>query len=157
MGRVYDGPYADLVGAEHEGYPARVSSSGSATGRCSVGTAEFRAYLAACGCGWHGDVAYPPTGAGAGEALAEWESDHLRPLITQAAGSWSAWAEQVAGRARAVAGHVGKSRPDRALLVLERLVEDAQSRLRIVQRLVAEKSDADQACCAGRGFEGVGR
>lgn len=156
MGVMYDGAYAEVLGHDaHEGCAAGVLPDGSATAMWSAQAAEYLARVAVCSCGWTGEVRYPPTEDGADDAIAEWESDHLQPLIAHAAASWPVWTEQVSARAAAIARHVGDGRPDRALLVAERLVADVQSRLRIVERLVEEKSAADTASSDVR-FEGVG-
>ena len=139
MGVVYCGPYADQVGYEHEGYAARVLPDGSLTGTWTAETADFLGYVAACACGWTGDTQYPPTDGGEDEARAEWDRDHLQPLIERAERGWPAWAERVGGRAREVAGHVAAGRFSSAVLVLDRLVEDVEVWSRIARELADER------------------
>jgi hypothetical protein len=45
---------------EHEGYGARRLPDGTLTETSSAATASFDAYVASCGCGWHGGD-HPPT------------------------------------------------------------------------------------------------
>lgn len=131
MSVIYTGPYADQIG-QHEGYEAQVLRDGSLSG---TRTKPFVGYVAVCECGWQGETRYPPTEEGADEALAEWRSKHLRPLITAAHLGWPDWAERVAARATTIAGHVGDGRFDTAVLVLERLAEDVQTWARSARAL----------------------
>jgi hypothetical protein len=48
MGLILDDLY------DHEGYAARRLPDGTLTGTWTYATREFSAYVAACGCGWHG-------------------------------------------------------------------------------------------------------
>ncbi len=68
---------------DHEGYGARRLPDGTLTGVWSAETARFHAYVASCGCGWHGGE-HPPTEAGYEAAVDEWEYKHARPLLAQA-------------------------------------------------------------------------
>ncbi len=68
---------------DHEGYGARRLPDGTLTGVWSAETARFEAYVASCGCGWHGGD-HPPTETGYEAALDEWEAEHSRPLLAQA-------------------------------------------------------------------------
>lgn len=85
MGTVYCGPYADMIGYDHEGYAARLLPDGTETGTWTYATREFHGYRAHCACGWRGGVVQPATDAGENAALDEWDRDHLRPLIHQEA------------------------------------------------------------------------
>ncbi len=67
----------------HEGYCARRLPDGTLTGVWSTETARFEAYVASCGCGWHGGD-HPPTEAGYEAAVDEWEADHARPMLAEA-------------------------------------------------------------------------
>ncbi len=68
---------------DHEGYGARQLPDGTLTGVWSAETAKFEAYVASCGCGWHGGH-HPPTEAGYDSAVEEWEADPARPLLAEA-------------------------------------------------------------------------
>lgn len=152
MGEIYDGPYAEQVGYNHEGSAGQVLADGSmARGR----TADAVANVACCGCGWRGKVRWPAGDEGEAEALAEWDRHHLQPLIAGAAAGWGGWARQVAGRAQAVADHVEAGRPDRAVLVLARLSEAVEAYVRIAGALVQQKAQADLAQIRGDDTEGA--
>lgn len=141
MARLYDGPYAELLGQEgHEGFAARLLADGA---RSRPWGSDVVAYVACCSCGWSGKVRWPGGDEGRDEALAEWDEHHLRPLIRAAAAQWPAWAGRVASRAQAVVGYLEEGRPDRAGLVMARLVEDVQFGARVTDQLVVEKSRAD--------------
>ncbi len=45
---------------DHEGYGARRLPDGTVTGTWSAETATFEAYIASCGCGWHGGTTPRP-------------------------------------------------------------------------------------------------
>jgi hypothetical protein len=138
MGTVYAGAYAEQIGADHEGYAARRLPDGSLTGTWTADTADFTGYVAACSCGWHGNVDHPPTGDGEIAAAGEWHRTHLQKLITKAQESWPAWAERVAVRARAVAGHVASGRPDMAAAVAARLEGEVATWRRTAEELAQE-------------------
>ena len=70
---------------EHEGYGARRLPDGTLTGTWTQATAVFDAYVAACGCGWHGDVEYAPTEDGEEAALEQWRAEHAQPLLQRQA------------------------------------------------------------------------
>lgn len=88
MGTVYHGPYADQIGYNtHEGYAAQVLDDGTLTGTYSPETrprmiGEVRA---ACDCGWTGQHRYasptPFDEKAENMALAEWDDEHLQPMI----------------------------------------------------------------------------
>ena len=65
---------------DHEGYGARRLPDGTSTGRSSAATASFDAYVAWCGCGWHGGD-HPPTEDGYQSAVVEWEGLHARRVL----------------------------------------------------------------------------
>jgi len=67
---------------DHEGYGARRLPDGTVTGIWSAETATFEAYIASCGCGWHGGD-HPPIEDGYQAAVEEWESSHARPLFAR--------------------------------------------------------------------------
>lgn len=69
--------------SDHEGFGARRLLDGSLTGTWTRETARFDAHVAACGCGWQGEQAHPPTEAGYEAAVDEWERAHARPLLAE--------------------------------------------------------------------------
>jgi hypothetical protein len=70
---------------DHEGYAARRLPNGTLTGTWTHATREFDGYVAACGCGWHGDVDYLPTEYGEEFAIDQWRSEHAEPLLARQA------------------------------------------------------------------------
>jgi hypothetical protein len=70
---------------DHEGYGARRLPDGTLTGTWTQATREFDAYVAACGCGWRGDVDYLPTETGEEFAIDQWRSEHAEPLLSRQA------------------------------------------------------------------------
>jgi hypothetical protein len=71
--------------AAHEGYAARRLPGGTLTATWTHATREFDGYVAACGCGWHGDVDYLPTEYGEEFAIDQWRSEHAEPLLARQA------------------------------------------------------------------------
>jgi len=73
----------------HEGYAAQVRDDGTLTGAYIDETTPRMVgqVVAACDCGWTGTTRYPcpqPFDEQAHElALAEWEHDHARPVLTR--------------------------------------------------------------------------
>lgn len=147
VGIIYCGPYADLIDGEHEGYAARVMPDGTLSGSWGGGVPDDAhvGFRVACDCGWTGTTLHPPgdyDSAGYRAAEAEWDREHLRPLIAQAAASWRPWADSVAGQAAAAAADVTAGRLTDAAWLLGRLAEDLVARRRIVDQL-AEDSTTD--------------
>jgi hypothetical protein len=71
---------------DHEGYADRRLADGRlAGGVWTHATREFTAYVAACGCGWHGTRQYPPTEDGEELAVQEWRSEHGEPELARQA------------------------------------------------------------------------
>jgi hypothetical protein len=71
---------------DHEGYADRRLADGRlAGGMWSRETQDWTAYVAACGCGWHGTRDHPPTDVGEETALGEWVREHAHPLLAQRA------------------------------------------------------------------------
>jgi hypothetical protein len=70
---------------DHEGYAARRLPDGTLTGTWTHATREFDAYVAACGCGWCGDMDYLPTEVGEEFAIDQWRSQHAEPLLARQA------------------------------------------------------------------------
>src|SRR3954453_20433888 len=104
MGTVYSGPYADEIGYDkHEGYAAAVLANGADAGEQIWLAYEDEAdHLAArCACGWRGKGQHVVTDAGEDQALAEWRSYHLQPLIDQVRErSWPEWTRRTTERAK---------------------------------------------------------
>ncbi|MEQ7125340.1 hypothetical protein ABN034_12545 [Actinopolymorpha sp. B11F2] len=137
MGIVYCGAYADQIG-DHEGYAARRLPDGTLTGTWTADTAEFTAYVPACGCGWQAASEHPATCAGEEWDREEWDRDHLQPLIGRGRADWSAWADRVAAYAREIVLHIAADHPWLATQVAERLEHDIAVRRRIAEQLVDE-------------------
>lgn len=149
MGIVYDGPYADQVGYEHEGYAARVMPDGTLSGSWGGGVPDDAhiGFRAACGCGWVGETLHPGgdyDGPGGEAALDEWDREHLQPLIDKAAGDWAPWAERVGRLASAVAEHVKAGRLDRAAQAMQDLAGDVRKRERMISTLYVDEQLARQ-------------
>jgi hypothetical protein len=70
---------------DHEGYGARRLPDGTLTSTWTLATREFDAYVAACGCGWHGSVDYLPTETGEQFAIDQWWMTHAEPLLVRQA------------------------------------------------------------------------
>jgi hypothetical protein len=71
---------------DHEGYADRRLPRGElAWGVWSHDTRQFTAYVAACSCGWHGSVDYPPTQEGDDLAIQAWRLAHAGPLLARQA------------------------------------------------------------------------
>jgi hypothetical protein len=72
---------------DHEGYAdRRLAPHGElAWGLWSHNTQQFTGYVAACSCGWHGSVDYPPTQEGEELAVQAWRLAHAQPLLAHQA------------------------------------------------------------------------
>jgi hypothetical protein len=70
---------------DHEGYAARRLPDGTLTGTWTQATREFDGYVAACGCGWRGDVDYLPSETGEACAIDQWHAEHAEPLLARQA------------------------------------------------------------------------
>jgi hypothetical protein len=70
---------------DHEGYAARRLPDGTLTGTWTAATREFTAFVAACGCGWRGDLEHPPTEAGEELAVDQWDAEHATALLQRQA------------------------------------------------------------------------
>jgi hypothetical protein len=101
----------------HEGYAARRLPDGTVTSRGTPATAELRAYVAACGCGWTG-TDHPPTEEGREEAVAAWEADHAHALSSHTVPRGVA---EVVAEARRAVGELARRRPLAAMAVLRDL------------------------------------
>ena len=70
---------------DHEGYAARRLPDGTLTGTWTHATRAFTGFVAACGCGWHGSLDYPPNEAGEELAIDRWRTEHAAPLLERQA------------------------------------------------------------------------
>jgi hypothetical protein len=100
-----------------EGYAARRLPDGTVTSRWLPATAQFQAYVAACGCGWTGSD-HPPTEEGRVGAETAWEAGHAQPLLRQAVSHGVA---QAVAEARREVGELARHRPLAAMAVLRDL------------------------------------
>lgn len=105
---------------DHEGYGARRLPGGTITAGWTAETAEFEAYVAACGCGWHGGGDHPPTDEGYEAAVDQWEHDHARPLLAETV---PANVSRAVADARQAIGNLARQRPVAALRALDELAE----------------------------------
>jgi hypothetical protein len=125
MGRIYCGPYAGMLGG-HEGYAAIALPDGSLTATWTADTV-IAAHVAACACGWTALTRHPGTEAGEDAAVAQWERDHLNPLIAAAErDGWLAWAKRVAERVARITDLVGDGQTVAALEPMRRLQDDVR-------------------------------
>lgn len=79
--------YGD-AGYDHEGYADRLMPTGEYSGgeySARYPRDAHAAFVAACGCGWRGSTAHPPSDAGEDLALHEWEHTHARPVLQRVA------------------------------------------------------------------------
>lgn len=102
---------------DHEGYGARQLPDGTLTATWSAATAAFDAYIAACGCGWHGGE-HPPTDDGYEAAVGEWQDEHARPLL---ATTVPAEVREAVADAKQVISELSRTRPDATRRVLDDL------------------------------------
>ena len=138
MGRIYCGPYAELLGA-HEGYAAIQLPDGTLTATWTAET-TIAAHVAACACSWTGATRHAASAAGEDAAVNEWVREHLNPLVAAAdRDGWLAFAKRVSDQAARIteliaAGHLaGAVEPMRRLqddvrvwgFVLDELLEEA--------------------------------
>src|SRR2546430_1036524 len=87
VGTVYSGPYADEIGYDkHEGYAVALDAAGADAGPETWLAYEDEAdhLAAACACGWRETGRHAVTEAGEDQAMAEWDTAHLQPLIQEA-------------------------------------------------------------------------
>jgi hypothetical protein len=69
---------------DHEGYAARRLPDRTLTSTWPRDTDDFKAFVAACSCGWTGRHDHPPTEHGRTTAEDEWELHHAQPLLATA-------------------------------------------------------------------------
>jgi hypothetical protein len=91
---------------DHEGYGARRLPDDTLTSTWTLATREFDAYVAACGCGWHGNVDYLPTETGEQFAIDQWWMTHAEPLLVRQAQQRRAELAQVLGALGGIADFV---------------------------------------------------
>jgi hypothetical protein len=137
MGIRYTGPYAEQV-EHHEGHAASKFADGGVRPDSADNVSALDAYLAACSCGWQGNVEHPATGEGEEAAEAQWKSDHLGPLIDAARSGWDTWPDELMGQARYVRDRVKAADPAEALRVLDQMIADVDGRRRTVNRLTVQ-------------------
>lgn len=143
MGIHYTGPYAEQV-EDHEGHAARKLADGTVTVQWTEETSTLHGFVAACSCGWRGELEHPATEAGKEAAEAHWNTEHLSPLIEAARATWQNWPDELAGLAQYVRDRVQAQDAAEALRVLDQLVADVAYRRRTVALLAAEQDQAEQ-------------
>jgi hypothetical protein len=143
MGIRYTGPYAEQV-EEHEGHAARKLVDGTVSTEWTEETSTLRAFVAACSCGWRAEVDHPTTEAGREAAEAQWNAEHLSPLIEAARASWESWPDDLAGLARYARDRIDAQDVVEALRILDQLVADVAYRRRTVAQLAAQQDRGPQ-------------
>jgi hypothetical protein len=141
MGIHYTGPYAEQV-EDHEGHAARKLVDGTVGMQWTEETSTLRGFVAACSCGWRGDSEHPATETGREAAEAQWNTEHLSPLIEAARAAWESWPDDLGGVARYVRDRVQAEDAAEALRVLDQMVADVAYRRRTVTRLAAQQNRA---------------
>jgi hypothetical protein len=138
MGRIYCGPYAEQLGGAHEGYAAIVLPDGTLAVAWTASTVIV-AHVAACDCGWTGGLRHAASEAGEDAAVAQWEREHLDPLITAAArNGWPAWAQGVAGRVTRIEELVRAGDLRGARELMRRVQDDVRTWGFVLNELVEE-------------------
>ena len=135
---------------DHEGYAARRLADGSVTSGWMPATAEFRSYVAACGCGWTG-TDHPPTEEGRVGAETAWEADHALPLLRRTVPHGVA---EVVAEARREVAELARNRPVAAMAVLRDLGTWADCVAEIASargRELGEQLDPPGIAMRGRG------
>jgi hypothetical protein len=143
MGIRYTGPYAEQV-EDHEGHAARKLADGTVSTVWTEETSTLSAFVAACSCGWRAEVDHPATEAGEEAAEAQWNAEHLSPLIDAARAAWESWPDDLHGLARYVRDRVHAQDAAEALRILDQIVADVDYRRRTVTRLAAQQDRGAQ-------------
>jgi hypothetical protein len=138
MGIRYTGPYAQQVDG-HEGHAARKLSDGTVSAEWTEETSSLQGFVAACSCGWRAQDEHAATEAGRDAAEAQWNTEHLGPLIEAARATWDSWPEELVGLARYVRDRVHAQDAAEALRILDQMVADVAYRHQTVTQLVAEQ------------------
>ncbi|MFC0111812.1 hypothetical protein [Kibdelosporangium aridum] len=143
MGIRYTGPYAEQV-AEHEGQAARKLTDGTVSTGWTEEASALEAFIAACSCGWRAAAEHPATEAGKEAAEAQWNTEHLSPLIEAARSSWESWPDDLAGLARYARDRVLAQDNAEALRILDQMVADVDYRRRTVAQLSGQQERGAQ-------------
>jgi hypothetical protein len=138
MGIRYTGPYSEQV-EEHEGHAARKLTDGTVSAVWTEETSTLHGFVAACSCGWRAEAEHPATEAGEEAAEAQWNAEHLNPLIEAARASWASWPDDLLGLTRYVRDRVEARDAAEALRVLDQIVDDVAYRRRTVARLATQQ------------------
>jgi hypothetical protein len=102
-------------------------------------TSSLHGFVATCSCGWRAEGEHPATGAGREAAEAQWNTEHLSPLIEAARAAWDTWPEDLSGLARYVRDRVQAQDAAEALRILDQIVADVDYRRRTVTQLAAQQ------------------
>lgn len=143
MGIRYTGPYAEQV-EEHEGHAARKLTDGTVHTTWTEETSTLEAFVAACSCGWLAEVDHAATEKGREAAEAQWNTEHLSPLITAARAAWESWPDDLAGLARYAQDRLEAQDVPEALRILDQMVADVGYRRRTVAQLAAQQAPGPQ-------------
>jgi hypothetical protein len=143
MGIRYTGPFAEQV-EDHEGHAARKLTDGTVSTTWTEETSTLQAFVAACSCGWRAEVGHAATESGREAAEAQWNADHLGPLIEAARASWESWPDDLAGLARYAQDRLEAQDVAEALRILDQMVADVGYRRRTVAQLAAQQDRAPQ-------------
>jgi hypothetical protein len=143
MGIRYTGPYAEQV-AEHEGQAARKLADGTVSTVWTEETSTLQAFIASCSCGWHATAEHPATEAGKEAAEAQWNTEHLTPLIEAARATWESWPDHVAGLARYARDRILAQDNAEALRILNQMFADVDYRRRTVARLTTQETTQEK-------------
>jgi hypothetical protein len=143
MGIRYTGPYAEQV-AEHEGQAARMLADGTVSTVWTEEASTLDAFVASCSCGWRATAEHPATEAGKEAAEAQWNTEHLIPLIEAARASWESWPDDLAGLARYARDRIVAQDNAEALRILDQIAADIDYRRRTVARLSGQQERGAQ-------------
>jgi len=144
MGIRYTGPYAEQV-EDHEGHAARKLTDGTVSTMWTEETSTLHSFVAACSCGWRAEVDHPATEAGREAAEAQWNAEHLSPLIEAARASWATWPDDLAGLARYAQDRIEAQDVVEALRILDQMVADVDYRRRTIAQLAAQQEREPRA------------
>jgi thioredoxin-like negative regulator of GroEL len=138
MGIRYTGPYAEQV-EDHEGHAARKLIDGTVSTTWTEETSTLRAFVAACSCGWRAEVDHAATETGREAAEAQWNAEHLSPLIEAARAAWESWPDDLAGLAQYARDRLEAQDVVEALRILDQMVADVSYRRRTVAQLATQQ------------------
>jgi hypothetical protein len=137
MGIRYTGPYAEQV-EDHEGHAARKLTDGTVSTTWTEEASTLQAFVAACSCGWRAEADHAATEKGREAAEAQWNTEHLSPLIKSARAAWESWPDDLAGLARYARDRIEAQDVAEALRILDQMVADVGYRRRTVAQLAAQ-------------------